>query len=133
MGLRNEAERFVRDALQDGQDELERHDGELSSSDARAVADRVCRALDSRSFRDRVLQNISDFLESEHERLMRDVRRSIADKIADQQQQDVLNSFSQLMRAVPEEAERSVDELERLLERWLRDWTDTMHDLHDRL
>lgn len=133
MGLRNEADRFVQNALQEGQDELERHDGELTSSNARAVADKVCRALDTRSFRDRILRNITDFLEEEHGRLIRDVERSMADKIADQQQPDVLSRYAQLMREVPDEAERRVDELERMLERWLRDWAETMRDLHDRL
>lgn len=133
MGLRNEAERLLEEALRDGQDELQRHDGELTSSNARAVADKVCRGLNARSFQDRVLRHVSDFLEGEHERLMRDVERSMADKMEDQQQEAVLSALSDVMRAVPDEAERRVDELERILERWLRDWGDTMRELHDRL
>ena len=133
MGLRNEAERLLEEALRDGQDELQRHDGELTSSNARAVADKVCRGLNTRSFQDRILRHVSDFLEGEHERLMRDVERSMADKMEDQQQEAVLSAFSDVMRAVPDEAERRVDELERILERWLRDWADTMRELHDRL
>ena len=107
-------------------------DEEINSSDARELSERFCEKLGERDFRDTILSEIGQLLERGHSDIMRDVEYKLRDKLEGKSPQRIKDLCSDFERDLKGDLVDRIDRLEGLLERWLRDWRDTLMEIPER-
>ena len=130
MSLRYETERFFEKALREFKDKVDRmNEAPLSSSDARDMSQCFFEQMSQREFKDTILSELCELFERIHHDIVKDTEYKFRDKLEGKTKTQLQDLVGTLQRDQKRDLMDQIDDLERAIDRWFRQWNEGLSEI----